>query len=145
MYHLEKENYLGVSKQKFINPSGISLIQTEHNEKTFEGWHSHKNAHITLFLKGGTIEKRKNETISVSPGTILFYHSDESHLNQNTIFPSKNLNIEIDEKYYRPAEVDILLGDHSKAKNVLGWTPKIKFEELVKLMMRSDLKKINII
>jgi hypothetical protein len=50
MYHLEKENYLGVSKQKFINPDGISLIQTEHYEKTFEGWHSLKNSHITLFL-----------------------------------------------------------------------------------------------
>jgi AraC family transcriptional regulator len=95
-----------VSKQRFINPKGISLIQTEHNEKTFEGWHSHKNAHITLFLKGGTIEKRKNETISVSPGTILFYHSDELHLNQNTIFPSKNINIEIDERYFDEFEIN---------------------------------------
>ena len=53
--------------------------------------------------------------------------------------------VEIDEKYYRPAEVDTLLGDYSKAKNVLGWEPKVKFEELVKIMMKSDLKKINII
>ena len=53
--------------------------------------------------------------------------------------------IEIDEKYYRPAEVNILLGDYSKAKNVLGWEPKVKFEELVKIMMKSDLKKINIV
>jgi GDPmannose 4,6-dehydratase len=51
--------------------------------------------------------------------------------------------IEVDEKYYRPAEVNILLGDYSKAKNILGWSPKIKFEELVETMMRSDLKKIN--
>ena len=53
--------------------------------------------------------------------------------------------VEIDEKYYRPAEVDTLLGDYSKAKNVLGWEPKVKFEELVKIMMKSDLKKINIV
>jgi len=53
--------------------------------------------------------------------------------------------IEIDEKYYRPAEVNILLGDYSKAKDVLGWEPKVKFEELVKIMMKSDLKKINIV
>jgi GDPmannose 4,6-dehydratase len=51
--------------------------------------------------------------------------------------------IEIDEKYYRPAEVDVLLGDYTKAKNILGWTPEVKFNELVKIMMRSDLKKIN--
>ena len=49
--------------------------------------------------------------------------------------------IEIDEKYYRPAEVDVLLGDYSKAKSVLGWEPKVKFEELVNIMMKSDLKK----
>lgn len=49
--------------------------------------------------------------------------------------------IEIDEKYYRPAEVDTLLGDYSKAKRVLGWESKVKFEELVKIMTKSDLKK----
>lgn len=50
--------------------------------------------------------------------------------------------IEVDEKYYRPAEVNILLGDFTKAKNVLGWQPKIKFEQLVKLMMTNDLSSI---
>jgi GDPmannose 4,6-dehydratase len=49
--------------------------------------------------------------------------------------------VEIDEKYYRPAEVDVLLGDYSKAKKNLDWSPKVKFEELVHIMMKSDLKK----
>ena len=44
----------------------------------------------------------------------------------------------ISEKYFRPAEVDLLLGDASKAKRVLGWEPKIKFEELVKEMVEAD-------
>lgn len=48
--------------------------------------------------------------------------------------------IEIDPKYFRPAEVDILLGDYSKAKNKLGWEPETKFKELVKLMAEEDLK-----
>jgi GDPmannose 4,6-dehydratase len=48
--------------------------------------------------------------------------------------------IEVDEKYYRPAEVNILLGDYTKAKNTLGWQPKIKFEQLVKLMIINDIK-----
>ncbi len=48
--------------------------------------------------------------------------------------------IEIDSKYFRPAEVDILLGDYSKAKKALGWEPKTKFKELVKLMAEEDLK-----
>jgi GDPmannose 4,6-dehydratase len=48
--------------------------------------------------------------------------------------------IEIDPKYFRPAEVDVLLGDYSKAKNAFGWEPKIKFTELVTLMTDADLK-----
>lgn len=48
--------------------------------------------------------------------------------------------IEIDPKYFRPAEVDVLLGDYSKAKKAFGWEPKIKFTELVTLMTDADLK-----
>ena len=48
--------------------------------------------------------------------------------------------IGIDPMYFRPAEVDVLLGDYSKAKKVLGWEPKTKFKELVKMMFESDLK-----
>ena len=48
--------------------------------------------------------------------------------------------IKIDTGYYRPTEVDTLLGDPSKAKKKLGWQPKISFEELVKEMVESDLK-----
>ncbi len=46
--------------------------------------------------------------------------------------------ITIDERYFRPAEVDVLLGDYSKAKNVLGWEPKITFEALAREMARAD-------
>ncbi len=48
--------------------------------------------------------------------------------------------IKIDTTYYRPTEVDSLLGDPSKAKKKLGWEPKISFEQLVKEMVESDLK-----
>ncbi len=46
--------------------------------------------------------------------------------------------IEIDPKYFRPAEVDILLGDYSKAKEHLGWEPKVKFDELIEKMIKHD-------
>jgi len=49
--------------------------------------------------------------------------------------------VEIDPKYYRPAEVDILLGDPSKAKKILRWEPKVKFKELVKMMYEEDLER----
>jgi GDPmannose 4,6-dehydratase len=47
--------------------------------------------------------------------------------------------INIDSKYFRPTEVDLLIGDASKAKKKLGWVPEIELKELVKDMMQSDL------
>ena len=47
--------------------------------------------------------------------------------------------VDVDPAFYRPAEVDLLIGDPSKAKRELGWEPKVKFAELVELMMRADL------
>lgn len=49
----------------------------------------------------------------------------------------------IDQKFMRPAEVDVLNGDSSKIKSVLGWKPKTSFEELVKKMVDSDLEKLS--
>lgn len=46
--------------------------------------------------------------------------------------------VEIDERYFRPSEVDYLQGDASKAKKILGWEPKTKFKELVKLMVEAE-------
>ncbi len=46
----------------------------------------------------------------------------------------------VDPKYFRPAEVEQLLGDPSKAKDKLGWEPTVKFEELVKIMTDGDLR-----
>ncbi len=47
--------------------------------------------------------------------------------------------VEIDPRYFRPAEVDLLIGDASKAREKLGWTPKVSFRELVRMMIDSDL------
>ncbi len=49
--------------------------------------------------------------------------------------------VEIDPKYFRPAEVDILIGDYSKARTKLDWEPKVKFKELVKIMVKADYEK----
>jgi len=48
--------------------------------------------------------------------------------------------VRVDPKYFRPAEVDLLLGDPSKARRVLGWQPKVSFRELVQLMVDADLE-----
>jgi len=59
---------------------------------------------------------------------------DEKGIDRRT----KKIIIEIDPKYYRPAEVDILVGDYSKAKKILGWEPVVKFKELVEIMIKAD-------
>ncbi|HEX2767843.1 MAG TPA: GDP-mannose 4,6-dehydratase [Geobacteraceae bacterium] len=50
-----------------------------------------------------------------------------------------NIIIEVDPKYFRPAEVDLLLGDPAKAKRLLGWQPKVGFDSLVEMMTDADL------
>jgi len=61
-------------------------------------------------------------------------------VNEKGVINDNIVIVEIDEKYYRPSEVDILLGDYTKAKTILNWHPKTKFNDLVKLMMKNDLE-----
>ena len=48
-------------------------------------------------------------------------------------------HVEIDPRYYRPAEVDLLLGDSTKAYEQLGWKPQTSFDQLVEMMVKKDL------
>ena len=61
-----------------------------------------------------------------------------------TAFESADMNweeyVRIDERYFRPTEVDVLLGDPSRAKSALGWSPKVDFKSLVGMMMEHDLE-----
>ena len=48
--------------------------------------------------------------------------------------------IRIDPRYFRPTEVDLLIGDPSKARNELGWNPEVDLEKLISMMVEHDLK-----
>jgi len=52
--------------------------------------------------------------------------------------------VEFDPRYFRPAEVDFLVGDSNKAKGKLNWNAKIKFDDLIKIMVDADIKKLNL-
>jgi GDPmannose 4,6-dehydratase len=69
-------------------------------------------------------------------------HSVDEFLER--VFDKLNLDyhdyVEVDKKYFRPTEVDILLGDYSKAKRNLGWIPKVSFNELIDIMIDEDMK-----
>jgi GDPmannose 4,6-dehydratase len=51
--------------------------------------------------------------------------------------------VKVDERFYRPAEVDVLVGDATKAREVLGWRPTREFHELVSEMVQADLNAIS--
>lgn len=72
-----------------------------------------------------------------------------SKIKDNSLIEKKKINkkvgdvvVEVDKSYYRPTEVDILIGNPGKAKEKLGWKPQIKFSELVKIMIKSDYHKV---
>ncbi len=68
-------------------------------------------------------------------------HSIREFLDEAFGYVGLNWNryVEIDPRYFRPAEVDLLIGDATKAKQKLNWEPKVSFKELVKLMVDADL------
>ena len=57
-----------------------------------------------------------------------------------TLKGTKKVVVRVNPQFFRPAEVDLLIGDASKARKVLGWEPEISYEQLVERMVNSDMK-----
>jgi GDPmannose 4,6-dehydratase len=53
-------------------------------------------------------------------------------------------HVKIDKNYFRPTEVEVLIADTSKARSELGWEPKVKFKDLVKIMADSDMRNMGL-
>jgi GDPmannose 4,6-dehydratase len=74
--------------------------------------------------------------------TLFLNNEDKENISS---FFKKNkgkIVVAVNPRFFRPTEVEILIGDYSKAKSNLGWKPKTKFQDLVKLMVKADYKKI---
>ncbi len=71
-----------------------------------------------------------------------FYQASTSELFGGLTYtaPQSEILVNVNPKYFRPSEVDLLLGDSSKAQKLLGWQRKISFRELVKMMVRADIE-----
>lgn len=86
-----------------------------------------------------TIREFIEETFKVLGEVIIW---SGKGINEKGILKSTGKEIiGIDPRYFRPTEVDILIGDPAKAKAILGWVPKTTFKELVKIMVESDFEK----
>ena len=53
-------------------------------------------------------------------------------------------HVKLDPKFIRPAEVDLLVGDPAKAKKALGWQPRVSFEQMVRMMVDSDIERLSV-
>ena len=89
----------------------------------------------TGIIKTVDLDKAK-ELIDYSSNKINYLNDFTNELKTGDVV------VAIDPNYYRPTEVDLLIGNASKAEKVLGWKAETKFEELVKLMIESDMEKV---
>ena len=107
---------------------------------------SFNNLGIEIKWEGkGKNEKGKIKSIDLSKAKKLVDYSPRKNsyaADFTTMLKKDDVVISIDPNYYRPTEVDLLIGDPSKAKKVLDWKAKTKFEELVELMIKADMDKV---
>jgi GDPmannose 4,6-dehydratase len=107
---------------------------------------SFKHLGIELLWEGkGENEKGIIKSIDINKAKKLIGYTSnkKSYLKDFTTRLKKGDSlVSIDPNYYRPTEVDLLIGEPSKVKKVLGWKAKTKFEDLVKLMIKTDLDKV---
>jgi GDPmannose 4,6-dehydratase len=89
-------------------------------------------------IEKGIVKSIINEKLEIIKEKVSKSPFNFSHLP----FSPGDVLISVSPSYYRPTEVDLLIGDSSKAKNELGWEAKVKFEELVKIMTNADLEKV---
>ena len=85
------------------------------------------------------LQQEKPEDFVIGTGET---HSVEEFVNLAFEYAGLNMkdHVRIDPKYYRPTEVEVLVADASKASSTLKWTPRIKFEELAKIMVDADMR-----
>jgi len=114
--------------EDFVLATGETHTVREFTELTF------KEIGIELEWKG----KNENEK------GIIKKISDSSLAENKSIIVPKvgDIVVEVDKGYYRPTEVDILIGNAGKAAKKLGWKPKVKFAELVRIMAKADFQKV---
>ena len=131
----------------FVLATGETNTVREFAELTF------RNLGVELKWEGkGKSEKGKIKSIELSKAKNLVGYSKnkKSYLayqqagvkDLTSKLKKDDTVISIDPVYYRPTEVDLLIGDPSKAKKVLGWKAKTKFTKLVELMIKSDMDKV---
>ena len=100
----------------------------------------HSKADDYVFATGKTNTVRRFVELAFKFVSIVIKWKGEGVDEVGINSENNDVLVRIDPKYFRPTEVDLLLGDARKAKEILGWSPKTDFESLVNLMMENELK-----
>ena len=160
-YGLEKKLFLGNLEAKrdwgyagdFVEAMWLMLQQDNPGDFVIATGESHsvrefvdlafRHAGIELEWQGKGLDE-KGVVRSLSPSSALALAST-STLASNLKPSSSSLGVgdvlvEIDSRYFRPTEVDSLQGDASKARETLGWKPRVRFKDLVRMMVDADMK-----
>jgi GDPmannose 4,6-dehydratase len=159
-YGLEKKLYLGNLEAKrdwgfagdYVEAMWLMLQQQEPDDYVIATGETHSvrefvelafsHAGIEIEWKGsGANEKGfvKSFTSNLQPLTSAY---ETLFLTSSSALSIGSIIIEIDSRYLRPLEVEFLQGDASKAKRKLGWEPKVRFKDLVKIMVDADMKNL---
>jgi GDPmannose 4,6-dehydratase len=163
-YGLEKKLYLGNLEAKrdwgyapdFVEAMWLMLQQGEPDDYVIATGETHSvrefinlaftHAGIEIEWKGTGVSEKgvvKSFASNLYPQSSNGLSSRASNLQPLTSALSiGDAIIEIDPRYFRPLEVEFLQGDASKAKKKLKWEPKVKFKELVKIMVEADIKNL---
>jgi GDPmannose 4,6-dehydratase len=111
-----------------VTPNEYVLSSNETHTIAEFVWHAFKSADI----EGAWHGQAESSEFSISTKDAIKYD------------PVVSVLVKINPKFYRPAEVDLLLGDSTKARKELGWKPETSFEQLVEKMVKNDLKQIGL-
>src|ERR1044072_7044345 len=105
MKTLSVGNYAGQNRRQYKIP-GLTFTNCFFAKAFNSDWHRHENSHLTLCLKGTSIERRKNQDIICSPGLLLLYPSDMLHRNTDYVSVSQSFSIEFDNEWCEKYSID---------------------------------------
>lgn len=114
MRRLKEGHFLGTAHPAF-HQEGIIVSQAAYDKRVYQGWHCHEHHHVSLLLKGGNREQRSRGEQEVQAGRVLFYHSGERHKNSHTQHPSRNINIEITDAFFRSMDYNFMRWINSRS------------------------------
>ena len=105
MKTLSPGKYVGQNRSQYKLP-GLTFTRCFFPKAFNSEWHSHQHSHLTLCLKGGSVEKRKKEDILCYPGVLLLYPAHQLHRNTDYVCNSESFSIEFETEWCKAFEID---------------------------------------